>query len=81
MPGKRFRLRMTVQPTGHTFLPTSVKDAGFEGELDVLPNHYTVLLIRPGATTREVLQSLQAHTQHLNMVLEDEDQKEATIEP
>ena len=65
---KTFKLKMKVQKTGHTFLPTEIRESGFEGEVDVLPNHFTALLVRPGASTEQVIQSLKAHLLHQQMI-------------
>ena len=69
---KSFRVKMKVQKTGHTFLPTEVREAGFEGEIDVLPNHFTAVLVKPGSTLKEIKRSLLSHLEHINMVIEDE---------
>ena len=69
---KSFKLKMRVQETGHTFLPTEVRKAGFEGEIDILPNHFTAVLVKPGATSAQIVRSLQAHIKHMQMVIEEE---------
>ena len=68
---KGVRLRMRIQKSGHTYLPEELRKAGFEGDVDLLPNYFTALIVKPGATPSQILRSLRAHLEHIEMALEE----------
>ena len=70
---KRFHLNLKVQKTGHTYLPDELRDTGFTGDIEVMPNYFTALLVKPGSTVEQVLESLKTHEQHLKTMLMDPD--------
>ena len=63
MEGVRFKIK--VRESGHSYIPEEVRHAGFVGVIDGLPNHFTFILVRPGATDEEVVTSLKEHIRHI----------------
>ena len=72
--GRRFHLKLNIQKSGHTYLPDELRDTGFVGSnVEVMPNYFTALLVRPGATIPQIIESLKTHEQHLRTMLLDPD--------
>ena len=45
--------------TGYAYLPEEVREHGFKGEVETLPNHFTWVWIKPGANLEQVKKSLE----------------------
>jgi len=71
MTEKKFRLKMKVQKSGHTYIPEEIRQSGFEGDVELLPNHFTTLLVKPGTTLDEIKESLNTHLRHIRMAIRD----------
>lgn len=77
---KRYRT-IKVHSSGRTYLPKDIQNAGFSGELEVLPNHVTYLLIQPEATLEEIRKSIRFHLEHVEAELKRQNRILETSDP
>lgn len=61
--------KVSVNNQGYLYLPKDIRDNGFEGDLDAMPNHFTVAIFKPGSTLRQRKQSLEVLIHDLEVQL------------
>ena len=67
------RFKITISPTsGQLYLPTFLREQGFEGELEALGDSATIIVLRNGATAEQIRRSLR----HLQEEMDEETQEE-----
>ena len=71
------RIKLKVQKSGQVYFPDELRNEGYDGELEALPNHFSLVIPRPGATLREIKRSLEIIAQDLQNQIESEERKEA----
>ncbi len=54
----RFRIKVD-RKTGMTYFPKEIREEGFVGEIEGLPNALTFTLIKPGTNLTDVARSLR----------------------
>lgn len=52
------RIKVRVHEKGATYFPDELRNSGFVGDLEGIPNAYAILLLRPGVSLRTALGSL-----------------------
>ena len=72
------RFKLKVQKSGQVYFPDELRNEGYDGELDAFPNHFSLVIVRPGATLQEVKGSLEIIAQDLQHQIESEERKQAT---
>lgn len=50
---------LTVMPTGHTYIPEELKDKGYKGKLEAIPNACVLIIPKPGSKNYDVAESLE----------------------
>lgn len=70
--------KVKVYERGFAYLGKRAEDAGFKGEVERMFNFYTMTLIRPGATERDAIRSLEVMIEDLRMRA-DEKEKQAKV--
>lgn len=68
----KFRIKVDKR-TGVTYFPKEVRQEGFVGEIEGLPNALTFTLIKPGTSLTDVARSLKIVLQDLELRREQEE--------
>ena len=69
------RIKIKVHDkSGMAYFPDELRNEGFTGELEGVPNAYSMLLIKPGASTERVLESLELIKKDIKMRAKYEEQ-------
>lgn len=58
--------------SGLAYIPKNLRDEGFVGELDCMPNALTLTLIRPGVSLEQTKKSLQVIIKDIELQIEHE---------
>ena len=70
------RIKLKVhEKSGQAYFPDELRNEGYVGELDALPNHFSLVIIRPGSTLQEVKRSLEIISQDLQNQIDSEERK------
>lgn len=62
---------------GRTYVPETLRKEGFVGEVEGIPDAFTLVLIKPGTSLRTVKQSLEIVIKQIELLIVDEARKEA----
>ncbi len=63
--------------TGFAYIPKSLREEGYEGDVEVIPNALTVTIIKPGVPLEKVAKSLQIVLKDVQLRIEHQNsQKE-----
>ena len=68
------RKKVRVHPeTGYAYIPDEARKHGFVGDVESIPNHFTWVWIKPGATLEQIKKSLQVLIEDIeNQVSEEQ---------
>jgi len=65
------RKKLSVNSGGYIYLPKELRDEGYEGELDALPNHFTLTIFKPGSTLQQRKKSLELVIKDLELQMSE----------
>ena len=65
-------ISVNVNTAGYAYLPKNLRDAGFTGEVEAMPNHFTVALFLPGSTMQQRKESLELLIRDMELQLRGE---------
>jgi hypothetical protein len=77
------RIKINVNDkSGMAYFPDEVRNAGFTGIMEGIPNEYSLVVIKPGASDEKLIASLKLITKQVEMKLKfsDSDKQLNTIE-
>lgn len=66
------KVKLSVSKDGSTYIPESLRREGFVGDVEALPNAFTVTLIKPGTPLSRVKKSLQLIIKGIELRMEHE---------
>jgi len=70
------KIKINVNKAGYAYLPKDLRDGGYEGEIEAMPNHFTVALFKPGSTIRQRRASLLLLAKDLENQMGESDEQE-----
>ena len=65
------KLKININSNGYAYLPKELRDEGYMGEVDAMPNHFAGVIARPGATLRQIQQSLEVLLHDIQIQLDN----------
>ena len=57
------------EKTGLLCVPSELRNLGYTGEVSVIPNEFTVVMLKPGASTKALIASLD-HVKQVLLLIE-----------
>ena len=71
----KFRIKVDER-TGVTYFPKVIRQEGFIGEIEGIPNAFTFTLIKPGTALVDAAKSLKLVLQDIELRLQDQDNRD-----
>lgn len=65
------RKKVNVSKAGYIYLPKELRDEGYEGQLEALPNHFTITIFKPGSTLKQRRDSLRLVIRDLELQMDE----------
>jgi len=66
------RKRVRVNKGGYIYLPKELREEGYNGLLETLPNHFTITIFKPGSTLQQRKESLKLVIRDLDLQMSGE---------
>jgi len=69
-------IRIKIGRRGSTHIPDFLREQGYEGEVKLTPDAFVIVMEKPGASSKDILKSLDVLRAHYQLLAEKEEEKE-----